>query len=230
MTPKTYPALKTFVAYAYTCRILSQWSRNMERQMGYVLQTHNMYTVLDNNNDATSATDGTTTTLNVVTMMTENTLTGAHTMAVPESIANAINQLSANQMALMAQISQIVAMSLAQRPQAPSFQATHAPPIQQIVILAIQPFSGAATGGFQAGTAAVGGRGGRNRCNGRGGWGAGAEADEMTVRHLPPTNRNRSSKNKDTEQVGSCPKDRQDSYRRHRPGVTINQQRPRSTS
>ena len=135
--------------------------------MGYAPQTHNMYAALDNNDDAMTATDGTTTTLNVAVMTTGNTLAGAHTMAVPELIANAINQLSANQTALMTQISQIAAMSLAQRPQAHSFQTTHAPPIQQIAIPAIQPFSGAAKG-FQTGTSAGGGRGRRNRCDGRG--------------------------------------------------------------
>ena len=53
----------------------------------------------------------------------------------------------------------------------------------------------------------------------------GAEADEMTVRHLPPTNRD-----KDAERAGSYCKDRQDLSCRHRLGVTINQQRPRSIS
>ena len=72
----------------------------------------------------------------------------------------------------MLQISQIAAMSLAQRPQAPSFQTTHAPPLQQIAIPAIQLFSGVATG-FHTGTTAGGGRGGRNRRKGRGGRGAG---------------------------------------------------------
>ena len=42
-------------------------------------------------------------------------------MTIPESIANAINQFSANQTALMTQISQITAMSLAKRSQAPPF-------------------------------------------------------------------------------------------------------------
>ena len=51
----------------------------------------------------------------------------------------------------------------------------------------------------------------------------GAEADEMTVRHLPPTNRD-----KDAERAGSYSKDCQDTSRRHPPGVTINQQRPHS--
>ena len=140
--------------------------------MGYAPQTHNMYAALDDNDDATTATAGTTTTLNVAAMTTGSNLMGAHTTAVPESIANAINQLSANQMALMTQISQITAMSLAQRPQAPSFQTTHAPPIQHIAILAIQPLAGAATG-FQMGTSAGGGRGGRNRRDRHGGRGAG---------------------------------------------------------
>ena len=49
------------------------------------------------------------------------------------------------------------------------------------------------------------------------------EADEMTVRHLPPTNRD-----EDVDRAGSYSKDRQDSSCRHPPGVTINQQRPRS--
>ena len=140
--------------------------------MGYASQTHNMYAALNDNDDATTATGGTTRTLNVAAMTTGSTLTGAHTTAVPESIANVINQLSANQTAIMTQISQIAAMSLAQRPQAPSFQTTHTSPIQQITILAIQPFSGAATG-FQTQTTAGGGHGGRNRREGRDGCGAG---------------------------------------------------------
>jgi hypothetical protein len=140
--------------------------------MVYAPQTHNMYAALDNNNDAMTATDGTTTTLNVAVVTTGSTLTGAHTTAIPESIANAINQLSANQMALMMQISQMAAMSLSQWTQASSFQTTHAPPIQQIAILAIQPLADAATS-FQTGRSAGGGWGRRNRHGGRGGRGAG---------------------------------------------------------
>ncbi len=172
VTPKTYLALKTFIAAAYTHCILSQQLRNTAGQMGYAPQTHNMYAALDNNDDATTATGGTTTTLNAAAMTIGSILTGAHTTAVPELIANAINQLSANQTVIMPQISQIAAMSLAQRPQAPSFQTTHAPPLQQIAIPAIQLFSGVATG-FHTGTTAGGGRGGRNRRKGHGGRGAG---------------------------------------------------------
>ena len=64
VTPKTYPALKTFIAAAYTPRILSQQLRNTAGQMGYAPQTHNMYAALDDDDDATTATGGTTTTLN----------------------------------------------------------------------------------------------------------------------------------------------------------------------
>ena len=54
----------------------------------------------------------------------------------------------------------------------------------------------------------------------------GAEAEEMTVCRLPPTNRESSSKDKDTERADSYSKDRQDSSHRHHLGVTINQQHP----
>jgi hypothetical protein len=172
VTPKTYPALKTFIAAAYTRRILSQQLWNTAGQMGYAPQIHNMCNALDDDDDATTATGGSTRTLNTAAMTTGSTLRGAHTTAVPESIANAINQLSANQTAIMSQISQIAVMLLAQRPNAPSFQTMHAPPLQQIAIPAIQPFSGVATG-FHTGTTEEGGRGGRNRREGRGGRGAG---------------------------------------------------------
>ena len=216
VTPKTYPTLKKFIVAAYTCHILSQQLRNMAGQMGYAPQTHNMYAALDDNNDATTATDGTTTTLNLAAMTTGSTLTGAHTTAVPESIANAINQLSANQLVLMTQISQIMAMSLAQRTQTPSFPTMQAQQ-QGVSVRERQQEGGVAegTGATDMADAAPG-----------------AEADKMTVHHLPPTNRgsrNRSSKDGDAEWAGTSPKDRQDSSRRHRLGVTTHQQCPRST-
>jgi hypothetical protein len=131
VTSKTYLTLKTFIAAAYTCRILLQQLRNTAGQMGYAPQTHNMYAALKDNDDAMTVIDTTTTTLNVATMTTRSTLTGAHATAIPESIGNAINQLSANQMVLMMQVSQITAMSLTQWPPAPSFQTTQAPPTQK---------------------------------------------------------------------------------------------------
>ena len=188
VTPKTYPALKTFIAAAYTRHILSQQLCNTAGPIGYAPQTHNMYAALDDDEDATTATDGITTTLNVVAMTTGSTLTGAQATAVCESIANAINQLSANQTALMTQISQITAMSLTQRPQAPSFQTMQAPPIQQIAIRSIQPFTGTVTGGFQVGALGGGGRGGQNR-HGRGaGRGAGPGGGGGRNKHTPFAN------------------------------------------
>jgi hypothetical protein len=166
-----------------------------------------MYTALDGDDDATTATGSTTTTLNVAAMTTEGSLMGAHTTAVSKSIANVINQLSANQTALMMHINQIAAMSLGQRPQAPSFQTTHAPPIQQFAILAEQQQEGDTaeeTGATDVADAAQD-----------------AEEDKINVRHLLPTNRD-----EDTERAGSYRKDRQDLSRRHCLGVTINQQHP----
>jgi hypothetical protein len=58
ITPKTYPALKTFIGGAYTRPLLAQQLRNTAGQMGYTMQNNNMYTILgDNNNDDTKATD-----------------------------------------------------------------------------------------------------------------------------------------------------------------------------
>jgi prophage maintenance system killer protein len=71
ITPKTYPALKikTFIAAAYTCRILSQQLQNTAGKMGYASHTQNMYAALDNNN-MTTATEGTSTTLSLAAITT----------------------------------------------------------------------------------------------------------------------------------------------------------------
>ena len=232
VTPKTHPVLKTIIAAANTCRILLQQLRNTAGQMGYVPQTHNMYAALNDDNDATTATDGTTTTLNVVAMTTRSTLMGAQATAIPESIANAINQLSANQAALMTQISQIAAMSLAQRPQTPSFQTTHTSPIQQIAILAIQPFSGAATGGFQAGTLGGGERGGRNMRNGRSGRGTGCGGGcnkHTSFANYHQRQQEQRQQGQGRGAGGFFPKDRQGSSPRHCQAGSSYQQHPRST-
>ena len=42
ITPKTYPALKTFIGGAYTRRILAMQLRNTAGQMGYTAQNQNM--------------------------------------------------------------------------------------------------------------------------------------------------------------------------------------------
>ncbi len=45
VTPKTYPAFKTFIVVAYTRCILAQQLRNTEEQQGYTPTSHNMYSV-----------------------------------------------------------------------------------------------------------------------------------------------------------------------------------------
>jgi hypothetical protein len=42
ITPKTYPALKTFIGGAYTRRLLAQQLRNTAGQMGYTTQNNNL--------------------------------------------------------------------------------------------------------------------------------------------------------------------------------------------
>jgi hypothetical protein len=103
ITPKTYPALKTFTAAAYTRHILSQQLRNTAGHMGYAPQNQNMYDVFDNDN-ATTDTKGTTTTItNMAAITTGSTLTSNHATIILDSVTNAINQLSANQTVLMNQ-------------------------------------------------------------------------------------------------------------------------------
>jgi hypothetical protein len=94
ITAKTYPALKTFIAAAYTRHILAQQLRNTARQQGYVPTSHNMYNMFaeEDNKDTTA-----TTMTNIVALMTGSIIT----VTIPDSVANAINQLSTNQTALM---------------------------------------------------------------------------------------------------------------------------------
>jgi hypothetical protein len=74
--------------------------------MGYTMQNNNMYTILaDNVDDNTTATDTTLTNvaaLNVATLSTGNAMAAAN--SVHESVINSINQLNANQAALVQQM------------------------------------------------------------------------------------------------------------------------------
>ena len=122
----------------------------------------------------------------------------------------------------MTQISQIVAMSLAQWHQAPSFQSTHMLLYKRLRFRPSNHFLARRQVSKwerqQEGDAAEG-TGAKDVADAA----HDAEADEMTVCYLPPTNRD-----KDVERAGSYSRDRQDSSHRHHPGVTINQQCPRS--
>jgi hypothetical protein len=121
ITPKMHPALKTFIVMAYTWCLLSQQLRNTAGQMGYVPQAQNLYPLLDDDNVAT-ATDGTTMTItNLAAMTTGSTLIAAQLTVIPDLVANTINQLSANQTAMM---SQTAAMNLNYRVPAEATVAT----------------------------------------------------------------------------------------------------------
>ncbi len=137
---QNYPALKTFIAAAYTRRILAQQLRNNAGQQGYAPTSHNMYNVFakEDNTDTTA-----TTMTNIAALMTEGTITAT----IPDSlVANAINQLSTNKTALM---NQMAAMLYANVPPPPTLQ--YQPPIQQLTVPVKQPFSKAALGGFNHG-------------------------------------------------------------------------------
>jgi hypothetical protein len=123
-------------------------------------------------------------------------------------------------------------MSIAQRPQTPSFQTTHTSPIQQIAILAIQPFSGAATGGFQAGTLGGGERGGRNMRNGRSGRGTGCGGGcnkHTSFANYHQRQQEQRQQGQGRGAGGFFPKDRQGSSPRHCQAGSSYQQHPRST-
>ncbi len=99
ITPKTYPALKTFIGAAYTCRMLAMQLPNMAGQMGYTPQNQNMYNIFGNNNN-TMATNNEPTKLT-----TGSSITRGHTVAtIQDLVIQAINQLSANQHTLMNQM------------------------------------------------------------------------------------------------------------------------------
>jgi hypothetical protein len=119
--------------------------------------SHNMYNVFAKE-DNTDTRD--TTMTNIAALMMGSTIKGVQTATIPESVA-----LSANQTALM---NQMAVLSYTNVPPPPTLQ--YQPLIQQLTIPVQQPFSAAATGGFNPGNQG-GGRGGcsRQRCGGCGG-------------------------------------------------------------
>jgi hypothetical protein len=126
----------------------------------YTPQSHNMYNLFMEEDD-TDTTD--TATLNIVALTMGSTLMGVQMAPIPELVANAINQLSANQTALMTQMAALSCNNV------PPLQANqhYAPPIQQLTIPGQHPFAVAAMGGFNPGNGGSG-RGGHSR-QGRGG-------------------------------------------------------------
>ena len=162
-----YTALKTFIGGAFTRPILAQQLRNTAGQMGYTTQNNNMYTILaDNKDDDTTATDTTLTNvatlnvaaLNLAAQSTGNAMAAAN--SVHESVINAIDQLNANQAAL---VQQMAAMSLNNNMVPPAQFTVPVPPMQQLMIPMQVLYAGAAMpNAFNVGRGGRGGQGGQN--------------------------------------------------------------------
>ena len=117
---KTYPLLKTFIHEAYTRRLTVITLRNTAGQLGYVAN-QNMFNMLSDANPDDGSTDETATTIThtaaaattgISTLGQTYAPTAAPTTISPE-IATAIQQLSANQTAMM---HQMAAMAFASPP------------------------------------------------------------------------------------------------------------------
>ncbi len=168
VTPKTYPALKTFIHAAYGRCLTALAICSTSSQNGYANQM--IYNVMEEGID--DDTDNNTVT--TITQMAElTTATGGTTpsegTAISAEVAAANNLLSANQAAIMSQMAAATAQMAALSVVPPPTQNTRAyaprkqfyvPPIQQVAVLMQQQFS--AAGAYPAGWG--GQRGGRG-CN-----------------------------------------------------------------
>ncbi len=167
---KTYPILKTFVHKACTRRLTSIQLRNTAGQQGCMQNpNNNMYNVFGEGGDKVTD-DDTTITQTAMAATTGSTSGGATNTAtskatIPSEVSAAINQLVANQTAMM---NQMAAMQFS--PPTPARHTgqghLHVPPIQQLNILVPQAYVG---GSFQPGQGQGRGQGGRSRQGGRGG-------------------------------------------------------------
>ena len=183
ITPKTYPALKTFFHEAYNRRLNAIDLQNTSGALGYA-PAQNMYNVLEYGNDDDSTTDGSMiTAVQPPGPSTEaaSSLGGGQSMAnsavqlmaaINQSIAPAFNQVVQNQATLQ---QQIAALSVGQ-----NHPVAQAHPVQQVAFPMQQPFQqmapqyqgyGRGTYQFQGrGTSYSGGRGyGYGGRQGRGG-------------------------------------------------------------
>ncbi len=110
ITPKTYPALKTFIHKVYTCCLTALQLRNTTGQQGYVPNNNqNMYNVLNEGYNTGSGTKGivamqTALITQTMAMTTRSTLGNTYGVTIPSEIFNVINQLAANQTAIMTQM------------------------------------------------------------------------------------------------------------------------------
>jgi hypothetical protein len=145
ITPKTYPALKTFFHEAYNRCLNAIDLQNTAGGLGYA-PAQNMYNVLDFGNDDDSTADGsmvttmqpqsaTTVTASSIGAGTSMVNSAAHpglVAAINQSIPPAFNQVVQNQTLLQ---QQIAALSVAQPP---PITVTH--PVQQVAFPMQQPF------------------------------------------------------------------------------------------
>jgi hypothetical protein len=168
VTLKSYPTLKTFIHAAYGRRLTALVLRSTSGQNGFANQT--MYNVLEDRNDD-DTNDNTVTTITQTDVGATGGVTPSGGTAISAKVAAAINQLSANQKAIMSQMAAVTAQTAALSIVPPPAQNTRAyapcnqfyvPPIQQVAVPMQQPFS--ATGAYPAGW--EGQRGGRGHNQG----------------------------------------------------------------
>ncbi len=175
ITPKTYPALKTFFHEAYNRRLNAIDLQNTTGALGYA-PAHNMYNVLDFGNDDDSTAAGSITntvpppgvgteavsSLGAAQSMANSNMHPGLMAAITQSIAPAFNQVVQNQSALQMQIA---AMSVAQ-----AHPIAQAHPVQQVAFPMQQPFHPIAPQyqGYGRGTYQQGGRGTQSYHRGRG--------------------------------------------------------------
>jgi hypothetical protein len=172
VTPKTYLALKTFIHGAYDHRLMVMALCSTSGQNRYANQT--IYKVIEAGLDD-DTDDNTVTTVMQTTALTTTAgnATPSGITAISAEVAAAINQLSANQLAIMSQMvainAQMATLSVVphqvQRTRAFALREQfHVPPIQQVAVPMQQPFLAiraylSGRGGQQAGRGC--GRGGR---------------------------------------------------------------------
>jgi hypothetical protein len=167
---KTYPILKTFVHEVYTRRLTSIQLCNTAGQQEYVQNpNNNMYNVFEEGDDKVMDND-TTITQTAMAATTGSTLGGATNAGtskatIPSEVSASINQLAANQTAMM---NQMAAMQFSPPTHAchTSQGHLHVPPIQQLNIPVPQAYAG---GSFQPGRGGGRGQGGRSMQGGHGG-------------------------------------------------------------
>ncbi len=110
ITPKTYPALKTFIHEAYTRCLTAMQLCNTTGIQGYTPNNNqNKYNVLEEAYDTDSGTEGTVATqaapiTQTAAMTTRSMLGNTYEATILSEITNGINQHAANQTAIMTQL------------------------------------------------------------------------------------------------------------------------------